>query len=80
MQNNTCTEGTKSSRRKLTQSDIIALRRDPPFAMSRLEAAYVLGISLRLLADLIAKGKIRATRVGDRRIVRRTDLEAFLAK
>jgi excisionase family DNA binding protein len=53
-------------------------RANPPQNMSRKEAAIVACISLRKLQDLITKGKLRTIRVGDRRIVRLCDLNAFL--
>jgi excisionase family DNA binding protein len=58
--------------------DVQAIRRDPPLYMSRTEAAAYLGISLRMLAYLLARRELKTIRIGDRRILRLHDLESFL--
>ena len=42
------------------------------------EAANYLGIGVRTLRELIAKGEIRHVRIGRRVIVRSSDCDAFL--
>ena len=49
-------------------------------AHSRQEAAILMGISVRTLDYLIADGEISSRKIGNRRLVLRTEIESFLAK
>lgn len=53
-------------------------RSKPPKFMTRFEAAIVSTLGLRSISEAIARGHLRTVRIGDRRIVRLEDLEAFL--
>jgi excisionase family DNA binding protein len=45
--------------------------------VSRREAAVSLGVSLRTLDYLVARGELRARTIGRRRLISRVDLEKF---
>lgn len=49
-----------------------------PLAYSKRETAYLLGISERLLDQLLQRGKIQSFRIGKRVLVSRSALLAFL--
>jgi excisionase family DNA binding protein len=49
-----------------------------PIAYSVAEAAEALRISLRKMEDLVASGAVPTFRIGRRRLIRRSDLEAFV--
>ena len=44
------------------------------------EAAYVSGLSRSTLYALMGEGKLRSVKVGGRRLILRTDLEAYFAQ
>jgi len=44
------------------------------------EAAYVAGLSRSTLYALMGEGKLRSVKVGGRRLILRTDLEAYFAQ
>ena len=54
------------------------LRANVPAIMSVDEGAKVTTLSRRTIAALLAAGKLKSFRVGRRRLIRKTDLEAFL--
>src|SRR5262249_102481 len=47
---------------------------------SRREFSTLTGLSLRTIAKLIASGELRSIRVGRRRLVRRAELDRFIAR
>jgi len=49
-------------------------------AYSVAEAAFVTGLSRDLLYDQMRTGKLAYLKVGRRRVITRTDLEAFLSR
>lgn len=51
------------------------IRQNPPRLMSMSEAAVYLGISTRLLRDLIRSKKIKAAKLGGRVILRLQDVD-----
>ena len=55
-------------------------RSKPPLYMTRAEAAMVSTLGLRGISEACARGHLRTVKVGDRRIIRLEDLEAFLAR
>ena len=54
-------------------------RSNPPLYMTRAEAALVSTLGQRGISEACARGNLRNVKVGDRRIIRLEDLEAFLA-
>ncbi len=62
----------------LCPKDAENLRRNPPCNMSVREAAVFLGVSTRLVWNLIAERKLKHVRLRGRVIIRLKDLEAFL--
>ena len=42
------------------------------------EAASLIGISRRLLYELLRSGQLRSVKIGSRRLIRQQDLERFL--
>ena len=62
----------------MTQKTTLVDRANPPVFLTRQEAAFVATLSLRKIAAVIASGDLRTIRIGDRRIVRRVDLESFM--
>ena len=44
------------------------------------EAAYISGLSRSTLYALMGEGKLRSVKVGGRRLILRTDLEAYFAQ
>jgi excisionase family DNA binding protein len=50
-----------------------------PRLLSRAEIAERLNVSIRSVDGLIARRELRTLRVGDRRLARREDVEAFIA-
>jgi excisionase family DNA binding protein len=44
------------------------------------EAAYISGLSRSTLYALMGEGKIRSVKVGGRRLILRTDLEAYFTQ
>jgi excisionase family DNA binding protein len=48
-------------------------------ALNREHAAHYLGIGTTTLAKLTRDGRLPSVRIGDRRLWRRADLDAFLA-
>ena len=55
-------------------------RSNPPLYMTRGEAATVSTLGLRGISEACARGHLRTVKVGDRRVIRREDLVAFLAR
>lgn len=53
---------------------------EPKLLYTRREAAELLSISLRLLDDLLATGELMSRRVGRRRLIPATALQAFARK
>jgi excisionase family DNA binding protein len=51
----------------------------PVIALSIAQARASLGVSRTVLYHLISKGEIRTLKIGRRRLVRRAELERFLA-
>ena len=64
--------------RKMIKSSTSVDRANPPVFLTRQEAAKVATLSLRTIASAIAAGDLRTIKIGDRRIVRRVDLETYL--
>ena len=58
--------------------DITSIRSMPPRLLTVLEAAEYLIISERKTRDEIAKGMLRAARIGRRLIIRLSDLDDYL--
>ena len=58
--------------------DITSIRSMPPRLLTVLEAAEYLIISERKIRDEIAKGMLRAARIGRRLIIRLRDLDDYL--
>jgi excisionase family DNA binding protein len=48
-----------------------------PMLLSRKEVARALGISLRLIDTLVARGELRVRRIGRRTLVERRECEKF---
>ena len=48
-------------------------------ALSRIEAADYLSVSLRTVDSLLAKGKLKRTKIGRKTVIRILDLDEFLA-
>jgi len=74
-----------SKRRNSTTSnghklDVAALRHQPPVILNKQEAALVSAVSLRFITNEITKRRLRSVRVGDRRLIRREDLYAWLGR
>jgi DNA binding domain, excisionase family len=55
------------------------VRTNPPHNMKLAEAAAYVGVSSRTLWTLIRRRELRASRVGKRLILTRTELDRFLA-
>ena len=62
----------------MIKSSTLVDRANPPVFLTRQEAAFVSTLSLRKVASAIAAGDLRTIKIGDRRIVRRVDLESFM--
>ena len=62
----------------MIKSSTLVDRANPPVFLTRQEAAFVSTLSLRKVASAIASGELRTIKIGDRRIVRRVDLETYL--
>ena len=58
--------------------DITSIRSMPPRLLTVLESAEYLIISERKIRDEIAKGMLRAARIGRRLIIRLRDLDDYL--
>lgn len=50
----------------------------PPLSYRLPEAAHVIGVSVRTLYNLNARGSLPFVKIGARTVIRRTDLEALL--
>ena len=55
-------------------------RSNPPLYMTRGEAAMVSTLGLRGISEACARGNLRTVKIGGRRVIRREDLVAFLAR
>jgi excisionase family DNA binding protein len=53
---------------------------DDKIALRILEASHVSGLSRSTLYSLINEGKLRSIKAGRRRLILRTDLEAYFAQ
>ena len=51
-----------------------------PLVTTLREAASILTISERKICDLVSSGKLRSKKIGRRRVIRRADIENFLAR
>jgi excisionase family DNA binding protein len=51
-----------------------------PLAYTKADAAKAIGVGLRTLEREIAEGRIRVTRVRNKPVIRRADLEAYLER
>ena len=65
---------TKNDKRS-TEAGVEQIRRNPPRLMSQSEASAYIGISTRLLRDLIRSKKIKAAKLGGRVILRLQDVD-----
>ena len=52
----------------------------PKLLLSRREAAETLGVSVDTVANLLAAGELGAVRIGKSVLVRRSDIEALIAR
>lgn len=57
-----------------------ALRVNVPAILTPAEAAQVLTVSKRTMADLLSRGRLASKRVGRRRVILRTAIERFLGE
>jgi excisionase family DNA binding protein len=58
--------------------DSMAGTAEPPIAYRKCDAARLLGVSTRTLSRLIKAGELPEARIGQLRMIRRSDLEALL--
>lgn len=74
---NASTVPTTASQQPLADHPFPTIRSSIPAVLTIPETAMVLTISKRKAADLIASGKLKALRLGRRRVVTRAALAAF---
>jgi excisionase family DNA binding protein len=60
-------------------SDLVATNGEAPATYTVAQAAHILGVSAWLYYDLAKKGQVPILRVGNRRLVPKIRLDAFLA-
>jgi len=62
------------------KAEIATLRAAPPRLLTRRECAFYTTLSLRTIAELIAKRKLKTCRVLGRTVLRLADVDEFVAK
>lgn len=61
-----------------SRTDKPPVRTNVPAILSIDETASVLTVSRRTVAELLAQGRLKAVRIGRRRVIARTAIEKFL--